>query len=83
MFDATTTKCGGHYTGFQKVSPPLMLIPDGDLAAFHQDAVQKAIMADPVQVTRQAHEGSTYVVTYEGGSTVRIRRMHAARDHQG
>ena len=83
MFDATTTKCGGHFTGFQKVSPPLMLIPDGDLAAFHQDAVQKAIMADPVQVTRQAHEGSTYVVTYEGGSTVRIRRMHAARDNQG
>ena len=58
-----------------------MLIPDGDLAAFHQDSVQKAIRADPVQVAQQTHEGSTYVVTYEGGSMVRIRRMHAVRDN--
>ena len=54
-----------------------MLIPNGDLAAFHQGAVQKAILSDPVLVAQQTHEGSTYVVTYEGGSVVRIRRMHA------
>ena len=57
-----------------------MLIPSGDLAAYHQEVLQKAIQADPVQVMQQTHEGSTYVVTYEGGSTVRVRRMHATKD---
>ena len=80
-FESQTTKCGGHFTSFQQITPPLMLIPNGDLAAFHEDAVQKSIQADPVQVAQQTHEGSTYVVTYEGGSTVRIRRMHAAPDN--
>jgi hypothetical protein len=80
MYNPGTTKCGGHFTSFQQISPPLMLIPTGDLVAYHQDAVQKAIQADPVQVTQQSHEGSTYVVTYEGGSMVRVRRMHATKD---
>ena len=38
--------------------------------------------ADPVQVAQQTHDGSTYVVTYEGGSTVRVRRMHSTKDNQ-
>jgi hypothetical protein len=81
-FDPNATKCGGHFTSFQQISPPLMLIPSGDLAAYHQDALQKAIQADPVLVAKQTHEGSTYVVTYEGGSTVRVRRMHATKDNR-
>jgi hypothetical protein len=76
-FDSTTTKCGGHFTSFQQLSPPLMLIPSGELAAYHQEAIQKATLEDPVQVAQQMHDGSTYVVTYEGGSIVRVRRMHA------
>jgi hypothetical protein len=75
-----TIKCGGHFTVFQQISAPLMLVPDGDLAAYHQDALQKAIQSDPVLVAKETHEGSTYVVTYEGGSTVRIRRMHASHE---
>jgi hypothetical protein len=78
MFDPRATKCGGHFTSFQQLSPPLMLIPTGALTAFHQDAVQKAVQTDPVQVAQQKHEGSDYVVIYKGGSTVRIKRMHAA-----
>ncbi|MGH8157346.1 MAG: hypothetical protein ACREPQ_04460 [Rhodanobacter sp.] len=78
-FDSTTTKCGGHFTSFQQISPPLMLIPNGDLAAYHQTALATAEREDPIPVQSQTHEGSTYVVTYEGGSTVRIRRMHAAQ----
>lgn len=78
--DAALTRCGGHFTDFQQVSPPLMLIPTGELAAYHQEILQKAVLADPVLVARQTHEGSTYVITYEGGSTVRVRRMHATRD---
>lgn len=81
-FESHTVKCGGHFTQFEQISPPLMLIPDGELAAFHQDAVQTSIQADPVKVAQQTHEGSTYVVTYQGGSMVRIRRMHAEEDSQ-
>lgn len=81
-FNPERTKCGGHFTSFQQISPPLMLIPSGELAAYHQAAVQSAIKEDPVQVASQTHEGSTYVVTYEGGSAVRVRRMHAMQDSE-
>lgn len=76
-FSNDTTECGGHFTSFQQISPPLVLIPTGDLVAFHQLALQQAERSDPVRVNQQAHEGSTYVVTYEGGSVVRVQRMHA------
>ncbi|MEO6800532.1 MAG: hypothetical protein ABI178_11400, partial [Rhodanobacter sp.] len=79
MFDPRATRCGSHFTSFEQFSPPLVLVPDGDLAAFHQVALKKAMQADPVQVAQQRHEHSTYVVIYQGGSTVRIRRMHSAR----
>lgn len=78
-FSNDTTRCGSHFTSFQQLSPPLMLIPNGVLAAFHQAALQKAMQSGPVRVRQQAHEGSTYVVTYEGGSIARIQRMHATR----
>jgi hypothetical protein len=73
-----TMTCGNHFTSFEQITPPLMLIPTGDIAAYNDAALQKAIRADPVQVAQQSHEGSTYVVVYQGGATVRIRRMHAA-----
>ena len=71
-------QCGAHYTSFERASPPLMLIPDGRLTAYNKSALAAAERADPVPVQSTRHEGSTYVVTYQGGSTVRIRRMHAA-----
>ena len=70
--------CGSHFTSFERMSPPLTLIPDGQLAANHQDALAKAWMEDPIPVVSQKHDGSIFVVTYAGGSTVRIKRMHAA-----
>lgn len=78
--EAAATKCGNHFTTFQQISPPLMLIPTGALAAYHQDLLQQAVLTDPISVSSQTHEGSTYVVTYQGGSTVRVRRMHAVAD---
>ena len=81
-FSSDTTRCGSHFTSFQQISPPLTLIPNGELAAFHQEALRKALQNDPVRVRQQSHEGSTYVVTYEGGSIARIQRMHATRGNQ-
>lgn len=72
-------RCGSHFSDFERISPPLTLIPDGELAAYHQSELAIAEAADPVRVKSQTHEGSTFVVTYASGSTVRIRRMHSGR----
>jgi hypothetical protein len=68
---------GSHFTNFEVISPPLTLIPDDELAASHRPELLAAESADPIPVKTQVHEGSTFVVTYVGGSTVRIRRMRA------
>lgn len=71
--------CGSHFTAFRNVSPPLTIVPVGMLAALNREALRAAATAPPVPVIAQQHEGSTYVVTFAGGSQVRIKRMHAAR----
>ena len=72
-------QCGEHYTSFQPFSPPMVLVPSGQLAALNRDELAAARTTEPVQIESQTHEGSTFVVAYEGGTIVRIRRMHA--DH--
>jgi hypothetical protein len=67
------------YTSFEPFGPPMVLMPSGELAAYNREALLAARADNPVPVKEQSHEGSTFVVTYEDGSTVRIRRMHA--DH--
>ena len=68
-----------YYTSFEPFSPPMVLMPSGELAAFNKDAIVEARAENPVPVKSQSHDGSTFVVTYDDGTTVRIRRMHA--DH--
>jgi hypothetical protein len=65
------------YTSFEPFGPPMVLMPNGELAAYNRAALLAARDQDPVPVKTQTHEGSTFVVTYADGSTVRIRRMHA------
>lgn len=65
------------YTSFEPFGPPMVLMPNGELAAYNRQALLAAREQDPVPVKTQTHEGSTFVVTYADGSTVRIRRMHA------
>jgi len=71
-------QCGNRFSSFRQMSPPLILIPVGALAAYNRKALLAAETAAPVPVESQKHEGSTFVVTFKGGSTVRIKRMHAA-----
>lgn len=78
-FSAGCDNCGEHYSSFEPFSPPMVLIPSGQLAAMNKDELQAARTEEPVQIESQTHEGSTFVVTYDGGTIVRIRRMHA--DH--
>jgi hypothetical protein len=71
--------CGSHFATFRNVSPPLTIIPVGTPAAWNREALQVAQAAPPVPVIAQEHQGSSFVVTFAGGSQVRIKRMHAAR----
>lgn len=71
-------RCGNRFSSFRQMSPPLILIPVGALAAYNRKALLAAETAAPIPVESQKHEGSTFVVTFKGGSTVRIKRMHAA-----
>lgn len=79
LMGGSCPRCGGYYTTFDSVSPPLTLIPEGEQAAYGRSALQAASDKGPIPVKTQAHEGATFVITFVGGSTVRIRRMHAAR----
>jgi hypothetical protein len=66
------------FTRFQMFSPPLTLVPSGMAAALHRAELRNANICHPVPVKSSRHEGATFVVTFTGGSVVRIRRMHAA-----
>lgn len=75
---AVCAGCETGFTSFQSYSPPMVLVPTGTLAAYEHQSLDASSLA-PVPVAKQAHEGSTFVVTFEGGAVVRIRRMHSAR----
>jgi len=81
MFSPCDT-CGTHFDNFETYGPPLVLMPTGTLAAYKRAALAAAATTAPVPVKAQDHDGSTFVVTYDGGSKVRIKRMHAVRDAQ-
>jgi len=66
------------FTQFLLISPPLTLIPTGNAAALHRVELQNGKISHPIPVKSSGHEGATFIVTFAGGSVVRIRRMHAA-----
>jgi len=69
--------CAQWFQSFEPFSPPMTLYPSGQEAAANRELLE----ATPPQVepvVQQMHEGTTFVVRFEGGATVRIRRMHAA-----
>ena len=66
------------FTQFSLMSPPLTLIPTGRAAAYNRLELEDEKISHPVSVKSDKHEGATFVVTFVGGSVVRIRRMHAA-----
>ena len=69
--------CPTRFTQFRAYSPPMTLEPVGELVARHKTGLDAPDLA-PLPVVSQVHEGSAFIVTFAGGSTVRIRRMHAA-----
>jgi|GEM_PF-486236 hypothetical protein len=70
--------CGDSFTSFEPVSPPMTLYPSGQAARMMQAKLAEHADDPAIPVVSQTHEESEYVVRFEGGSTVRIKRMHAA-----
>ena len=71
------TGCASHFVAFQPLSPPMTLVPVG-MEVANNRALLDSMPPQAVPVVKQVHEGATFVVRFQGGSTVRIQRMHAA-----
>lgn len=71
--------CGTHFSTFETYGPPLVLRPTGTLAAYRRAALESSENSGPVPVIAHDHDGSTFVVTYQGGSRIRVQRMHSLR----
>jgi hypothetical protein len=68
---------GGPFTGYDPVGPPLVLNPTGTPEQFQASNVQAAQERGPVKVLSAEHDGSSYLLRFEGGATALIQRMHA------
>jgi hypothetical protein len=68
----------GPFTGYEPLSPPLVLNPTGTAEQFRACDVKAAQERGPVKVVSSAHDGSSFVLRFDGGTSVLIQRMHAA-----
>ncbi len=68
----------GPFTGYEPLSPPLVLNPTGTPEQFRAVDVKAAQERGPVKVVSSSHDGSSFVLRFEGGTSVLIQRMHAA-----
>jgi hypothetical protein len=68
----------GPFTGFEPLSPPLVLNPTGTAEQFHAVDVKAAQERGPVKVVSSRHDGMSFVLRFEGGTSILIQRMHAA-----
>ncbi|HEY2396033.1 MAG TPA: hypothetical protein VGH81_08680 [Rudaea sp.] len=68
----------GPFTGYEPLGPPLVLNPTGTAAQFRACDVKAAQERGPVKVLSSAHDGSSFVLRFEGGTSILIQRMHAA-----
>jgi len=67
----------GPFTGFEPLSPPLVLNPTGTSEQFHAANVEAAQKRGPVKVLSSEHNGSSFLLRFDGGATALIQRMHA------
>jgi len=68
----------GPFTGYEAYSPPLVLNPTGTPEQFRAVDVKAAQEHGPVKVVSSTHDGSSFVLRFDSGTSVLIQRMHAA-----
>ena len=66
------------FNGYEPLSPPLVLNPTGTAEQFQALDVKAAQERGPVKVVSSTHDGSSFALRFEGGTSVLIQRMHAA-----
>jgi len=69
------SESGSTFSGYEQMSPPLVLNPLGTPEQFHACDVPAAQAKGPVRVISDEHDGSQLKLRFEGGSTVFIQRM--------
>jgi hypothetical protein len=69
----------GPFMGYQPLSPPMVLDPAGTAEQFHATDVKADQERGPVRVLSSVHDGSSFVLRFESGTTVLIERMHAIK----
>lgn len=69
----------GAFTGYEPMSPPLVLNPTGTAEQFQATDVKAAQERGPVKVVSSEHAGANFVLRFQGGTAVLIQRMHALK----
>lgn len=70
----------GAFTGYEEFSPPLVLNPTGSAEQFQNVDVKAAQEGGPVKVVSSDHTAASFVIRFEGGTSVLLQRMHALQD---
>jgi hypothetical protein len=73
-----SVKGGDTFPLFERDSPPLVFAPAGPAKIFAGADLKGALKHGPTQITKTSKEGGAFVVTFEGGSVVRMELLRAA-----
>ncbi len=69
----------GPFTGYDPVSPPMVFNPTGSQVQFQDSNVEAAQRRGPETVVSSTHDGMSYAIKFDSGTSVLIKRMHAVR----
>ena len=69
----------GPFTGYDPLSLPMVFKPTGSAEQFHAADVQAAQEHGPETVTSSRHDGLSFVMKFDSGTSVLIQRMHALK----
>ena len=75
-----SVKGGDTFAQVGRDSPPLVFAPAGPARIFAAADLKEALIHGPTQISRASKEGGAFVVTFKGGSVVRMKVLRAAGD---
>jgi hypothetical protein len=75
-----SVKGGDTFPQFQRDSPPLVFAPAGPAKIVAAADLKGALKHGPTQISRTSKENGAFIVTFEGGSVVRMELLKSASD---
>jgi hypothetical protein len=73
-----SVKGGDTFPQFERDSPPLVFAPAGPARIFAAADLQGALKHGPTRISKASNTSGAFVVTFEGGSVVRMELLKAA-----